>query len=114
MPLPALYIYQSLLYVRMNRLILNENSHTHNYETRNKTAPKSTKRNYTEFHNSINYSGVILYNSLPNILKKPNCYNTFKKNLRKFILKEPVYSKDEFLINCKDQSIIKIVSPALL
>lgn len=109
MPFPALYIYQTLLYVRLNQELFIEKNYISPYETRNKTAPKTVKRNYNVYRNSVNYSGVLLYNSLPNALKSLNNHRSFKKQLRKFILAEPIYCKDEFLINCKDENIIKVI-----
>ena len=78
---------------------LKHNSDLHNYNTRHKTDlhPLTCRTNLTK-NNGLNM-GIILYNRLPQNIKKLDTKHIFKNSVKKFLLQHVFYSVDEYLFS---------------
>jgi hypothetical protein len=71
----------------------------HDYDTRHKTNlhPLTCRTNIAE-NNGINM-GIVLYNRLPQYIKKLDTKHKFKNGVKKFLLQHVFYSADEYLFS---------------
>ena len=78
---------------------LEYNSDLHNYNTRHKTDlhPLTCRTNLAK--NSGLNMGIILYNRLPQNIKKLDTKHIFKNSVKKFLLQHVFYSVDEYLFS---------------
>lgn len=95
MSLPSLYIYDCLLYTKKNIHLLKKCSQFHEYNTRNKETICIPKHRTSRFENSPTYSGMKLFNHLPDRLKVLD-YKSFKQNIKKILLERCFYSNHEY------------------
>ena len=69
---------------------------THNYSTRNKDKISYDSHNLKFLEKKPSYAGIKYYNKLPDDLTNISDFSLFKKELKKYMLKKPIYSLNEF------------------
>jgi hypothetical protein len=92
-----LFIYEILLQFRMSLNNYKTNSIIHLHDTRQKSDFFITGHNTKLFEKSITYSGNHIYNRLAKEIKNTETLTKFKKKLIYFLIKECLYSVEEFL-----------------
>ena len=97
LPLPSMYIYETLNYVKSNLSNLSTNSDKHTYDTRNKNNLFIEPFNTTMYKNCFLQTGLLMYNKLPNYLKEITAPHKFKKELYSILSSNCFYSIQEFL-----------------
>ena len=92
----SLYVYDILLFVKNNLALLNQDTVTHTHNTRAKqTFVRPFKHRTKLYEQSVSYSGLKLYNSLPIKIKELE-FPKYKKILKDFFIKNPLYTLDEY------------------
>ena len=95
----SLYIYETLLFVKNNLSSLKQDEITHLYGTRGKqTFVRPQKHRTKIFERSVSYSGIKLYNSLPNSVKELK-YPLYKMKLKLFFINNCFYTMDDYYAN---------------
>jgi hypothetical protein len=82
LPLPCVYISEMVCWIKYYWGKLEYNSDVHDYDTRHKTdLHLLTCRTNMAKYNDINM-GIILYNRLPDYIKKLDMRNNFKNSVK--------------------------------
>ena len=102
LPLPSLYIFEVLLYVKKNISNFQVNSQIHCHDTRNSNKLSIITHNTTWYEGSFIYNGISLYNSLPYYIKCTTNFKGFKNKLSVFMYEHSFYSIEEFREQCKN------------
>jgi hypothetical protein len=97
LPVPCVYIMETVYYVKLNNEGLKQKLYKHDYKTRNKSDFQIQFCRTNIFKKSVNNLGTKLYNKLPNYLKRLENSKLFKKQLKLFLLQQTFYSVDEYL-----------------
>ena len=97
LPLPCLYIYETLVYMKSNSNTFITNANVHSYNTRRKEDLYIVPCNTSLCKNNFNNLGLRLLNHLPQYIKEIPALCKFKITLKTFLLKHCFYSIDEFL-----------------
>jgi hypothetical protein len=97
LPVPCVYIMETVCYIKLNNKGLKQNLAKHNHKTRHRS----------DFHtqfcrtNMLKKKSVILgtklYNRLPNHFKNVGDFKPFKKQVKTILLQESFYSIEEYL-----------------
>lgn len=98
LPLPSLYIYHCLLYLRSHRNNIKTNDHLHEYNTRNRNHLKPCFLRTEKSKNAINFYCIKFFNVLPPEIKNLPLHK-FKSVMYKYLIDKSFYSFDEFIIN---------------
>lgn len=96
LPLPCIYILETVKFVHKNIEYFAKNNQFHNYDTRISTHIHLNHHRTTRSLHSIAHRGVILYNKLPQDVKSLNL-PSFKKRVKCLLLKHLFYSSEEYL-----------------
>ena len=92
------YIFSTLIFVIRHKDIFTVNKELHKINTRHKLDLHVPLTNQTKVQKAVYYSGVTLFNSLPLGIKEvANNTNKFKHELKRFLLKNPFYSVEEYM-----------------
>ena len=86
LPLPALYIYQIIIFFKKHPHYLEQAKATHNYGTRHRNNYVLSKHRSSAFEKGASYAGKIFYNKLPQNIKDLESLTLFKKKLKLFLL----------------------------
>jgi hypothetical protein len=98
LPLPSLYIYDILVYIKTNLNQSTTNSELHSHITRRKNVLFMLPCNMSLCRNSFNNIGIRMLNQLPLSIKEIPVLHKFKRTLKAFLLDHCFYSIDEFLL----------------
>jgi hypothetical protein len=92
------HIFSTLMFVVRHKDIFTVNAELHKINTQQKRDLHIPSVNLTKVQKGVYYSGVTLFNSLPFSVKEA-AHNTikFKHELKKFLLKNPFYSVEEYM-----------------
>lgn len=93
---PCIYILNCLLFTKKNIHTHKKCSQFHEYDTRHKEIISIPAHRTAKFEQSPIFSGIKLYNHLPNRLKMLE-FLAFKKEIKKILLEKCFYSKTEYL-----------------
>jgi hypothetical protein len=74
-----------------------KNVDIHNYNTRRNLNLHVNHCNTVSFKKSVINMGITLYNKVPAQIKLKKSFNSFKRDLKAFLLKCSIYSVDEFM-----------------
>lgn len=96
MTLPALYIYECLIFIFKHKSLF-EMEKSHEYQTRSSDAKFPSHRLTLTEKNPV-YMCVKFYNSLPEDIRAIESQETYKKSLKKLLIELEPYSINEFLI----------------
>ena len=91
LPLPALYIYQIIMFIKKNPQYLANSIQRHNHDTRNKSVYTPFKHKTTAYEKVPLYSGQKLFNMLPDKLKNTDSLYVFETALKKLLFEKFVY-----------------------
>jgi hypothetical protein len=97
LPVPCVYIMETIYYIKLNNKRLKQNMAIHDYKTRHRLDFQTQFCRTNIFKKSVNNLGTKLYNTLPNYLMNLESLNHFKKKLKVFLLQQTSYSVDEYL-----------------
>jgi hypothetical protein len=99
---PSQYIYSLMSFFIGNQVKFQTNSSVHNINTRNKHHLHRAVANLSCFQKGASYSGIRIFNSLPqSITNLKNEKTQFKVALKRFLNAHSFYSVDEFF-TCTD------------
>ncbi|XP_044757039.1 uncharacterized protein LOC123315417 [Coccinella septempunctata] len=93
---PSIFISSTLKYVHANIRNFPRNMQRHPYGTRNRTALEIPFHRLTSSQQFVDYWGAVLYNSIPDTIKRLNA-TRFDREIKRALLKTTVYSLKEFL-----------------
>lgn len=96
--LPCIYIKEISLFFKLNARLLEHCKFDHSYETRNRNDYFIPLHGTSAYEHSPIYSGIKIYNKLPQQIKEIKNYNTFKRKLNVFLINKCYYSVEEYLI----------------
>ena len=92
------YIFSTLMVVIRHKDIFTVNKELHKINMHHKLDLHVPLTNLTKVQKGVYYSGVTLFNSLPFGIKEvANNTNKFKRELKKFLLKNLFYSVEEYM-----------------
>jgi hypothetical protein len=97
LPVPCVYIMETIYYTKLNNKGLKQNLAMHDYKTRRGTDFQTQFCRTDIFKKRVNNLETKLYNKLPNCIKNLESLNCFKKQLKAFLLQQNFYSVDEYL-----------------
>lgn len=97
LPLPCIYIYEVLVYIKNNLAEFISNSDIHSHDTRNKMNFVIPDHNLSLFEKGPKFVGIKCFNKLPDNLKFISNIRVFKKNLFVYLHDNMFYSVAEFL-----------------
>ena len=95
MTVPALFIYQCLLYIKENFNLYEALGSSHNYSTRNRDSLGLFRCNYRGTQKSFYYVSLKFYNALPLYIKLLP-FLKFKKTINKLLTNNCIYDVDEY------------------
>ena len=95
MTVPAIFIFQCLLYVRENCHLYDALGSTHNYATRNRNCLGLFRCSYSKTQKTFYYMSVKFYNFLPIHIKQLPILK-FKTKIHKILTNNCLYTIDEF------------------
>jgi hypothetical protein len=98
LPLPCLYIYEVLVYIKANVNAYPINSGVHTYNTRRKDDLFIVPCNTSLYKNNFNNIGCRMFNHLPKYIKEIPVLYKFKQNLKTFLLEHCFYRVEDFLL----------------
>lgn len=94
----GVYLYRVLLFVSNNYYTLyTRNSTKHSYHTRHDNDLQPIKHRTSRFEKGLLYSGITIFNKLPENIKEMVGTKTFATTLKMFFLERPFYSVTEYL-----------------
>ena len=96
LPLPCIYIYEILLFIKSNISNFTTNSDIHSYNTRNRNELSLQPINSTLCRNNFINTGLRIYNHLPKHLKEISALCKFKTAIFRFLTEFCFYSIDEY------------------
>jgi hypothetical protein len=97
-PLPSLYIYEILVYIKTNLNECTTNSEIHSHNTRRKNDLFILPCNTSLCKNNFNNIGIRMLNQLPLSIREIPVLYKFKRTSKAFLLDHCFYSIDEFLL----------------
>ena len=103
LPLPSVYIYEVLVYMRANLDYYRTNAEVHSHNTRNKNNLSIIPHTTSLYSESFIYTGLRMYNALPGYLKEIPVLN-FKCRLHKYLHHHSFYSTDEILYSLSNSN----------
>lgn len=101
LPLPALYISKTLIFVKQNPNLFSDNVSQHKYETRHKDLFNLEKHRTAGYEKGLFYSAQKYHNMLPKYIQEITCVKLFKKEIKNFLFAYNVYKIEDFEnVNC--------------
>ena len=101
-PLPSLYIYFLLWFVRKNMDQFTTNNNVHNINTRIRHNFHIPTVNLKKYQTGVFYMGIKIFNSLPTYVKNELTYSTkFISLVKNFLCENSFYSLEEYFSSCK-------------
>jgi hypothetical protein len=97
LPVPSLYIYEILMYIKTHLNVYTTNSGKHSHNTRRKDDLFMLPCITNLCKNNFNNIGIRMLNQLPQSIMIPALYK-FKKSLRTYLFDHCFYSVNEFLL----------------
>jgi hypothetical protein len=98
LPLHSQYILSLLLFVVNNKNEFRYNSDVHSINSRHRSDLFPPITSLSKYHKGVYYSGIKIFNHLPQYMKHISCDpRKFKSALKKFLLLNSFYSLDEFM-----------------
>ena len=97
LPLPAQYIYSLMMFVVKDKDLFITNDNVHKILTRSKDDLHLPMANLSVFQKGVYFSGIKIFNNLPNEIKQTsNDIRKFKNALKSFLLENSFYSLSEY------------------
>lgn len=97
LPLPCIYILETLVYIKTNLGILQKNSNIHSHNTRNKNDLSTIPHKTSLYEKSFTYTGLKLYNRLPQHTKEISAIGKFKNVVQTILQDKCYYTVQEYL-----------------
>jgi len=97
LPTPALYIAQTLIFIKKNPHYFEKSKQTHIYNTRNKDLFLPDIHRTSKYEMNLRYSALKFHNHLPKTLRDEKSVLKFKSQIKYFLLNNNVYSIQNFL-----------------
>jgi hypothetical protein len=97
LPVPRVYIMETVCYTKLNNKGLKQNSAIHDYKIRHRSDFQTQFCRTNMLKKSVNNLGTKLYNTLPNHLKNLEDLKPFKKQVKTLLLQQSFYSIKEYL-----------------
>lgn len=97
LPLPSLFIFEILIFIRGHKANFRLNSDVHGYNTRDKGAFFVKRCRLSKTLNSPSFLGIKLYNKLPKRVTLISCDRKFKQAVKALLHEKRPYSIQEYL-----------------
>ena len=94
---PCIYIYKCILQIKQNLSEYDQNGINHEYETRQRDTLRVPRHNTVKYEKGPQYTGIKLYNNLPDNIRNITEYTKFKQTLKKYLSDRCLYSVKEFM-----------------
>ena len=95
--LPSIYILEILLYVKNNLSKFLPNNYNHDYQTRECNNLSTPLHKLSKYEESPRYTGIKLYNKIPDFIKSIENIKSFKNEAKKYLIGKCFYSVNEYL-----------------
>jgi len=92
----SMYIYESILYIKIHAPNLPILGEYHNYETRSRNNIDTPAHRLKFFEKKTSYAGGKFFNKLPIFIKNENNIFKFKELLKAYLISKPLYSINEY------------------
>ena len=102
LPLPCIYLFETIVYMKANLNTFSTNSDIHSYDTRHKNNVVINRCNTSLCQQYMDHMGTHMYNCLPLYLREIPALSSFKKALFKFLLDHCFYTVNEYFENTKN------------
>jgi hypothetical protein len=86
-----------ICFIKKYKDFMAKNVDIHNYNTWRKLNLHVKHCNTVSLKKSVINMGITLYNNVPEQIKLRKNFNSFKRDLKSFLLKYSIYSVDEFM-----------------
>ena len=97
LPLYSQYIFSLLMYVVNNKHLFTRILEVHNHDTRSAKNVHLPITNLTMYQKGAYFTGINKFNDLPTHIENvTNEIKVFKKNVKRFLLGNSIYSVDEY------------------
>jgi len=97
LPLSAQHIYSLLIFVINNRNLFLDNPELYRMKTKNSYNLHPPLSHLTKYQKGVHYAHIRIFNHLPSSIKiVANQTKEFRKTLKKFLLDNSFYFRDEF------------------
>jgi len=97
LPLYSQYIFSLLMYVVNNKHLFTRILEVHNHDTRSAKNVHLPITNLTMYQKGAYFTGINKFNDLPTHIENvTNEIKVFKKNVKRFLLDNSIYSVDEY------------------
>lgn len=94
----SMYIYEVIMYCKLNFTELCIVGENHNYDTRGRGNIATPVHRLGFFEKKTTFAGGKFYNKLPDYIKKEQNIIKFKKFLKFYFIHKPLYSIEEYLL----------------
>lgn len=94
---PSIFILKCVTYVKSNFSSFIKANENHNYSTRHGDMLQIPRHKNTFYKDSPHYNMIIMYNNLPTYLKQIHPYNSFKTQVKEFLVRSAFYNISDFL-----------------
>jgi Reverse transcriptase (RNA-dependent DNA polymerase) len=96
LPLPALYIFQVLVFSKKYTQYFQNSKFQHSYNTRNKDLFMLEKHRTAKYESGLLYCAELFYNKLPQNIRTINEIHIFKLKLKEYLLNRNIYNISDF------------------
>jgi hypothetical protein len=99
LPLPCMYIFKLVSYIKWHFAALDQNIAVHNYNTRQKLNLHVQFCRTNVFKNGVMNMGMRLYNKIPNKIREVGKMRHFKRVFRSYLVRHVFYSVEEYMLS---------------
>jgi hypothetical protein len=97
LPVPCVYIMETVCYIKLSNKGLKQNSAIHDHKTCHRSDFQTQFCRTNMLKKSVSNLGTKLYNRLPNHFKNLEDFKPFKKQVKPLLLQQSFYSIEEYL-----------------
>ena len=94
----SVYIYEICCFVFKHKYLFQRNQINHEHSTRFRNTLIPDQHATAFYQKGPMYNGCKFFNFLPNTIKQSGNINSFKRNIKKFLIEKNCYSLEEFFV----------------
>jgi hypothetical protein len=99
LPLPCMYIFKLVCYIKSHFGEVDQNRVIHNHNTRQKLNLHVQFGRTNVVKNGVMNMGIKLYNRIPNKMTEIGKMSQFKRGLRSYLVQHMFYSVEEYMLS---------------
>jgi hypothetical protein len=96
LPVPCIYILETVSFIHKNHMSFEKNSNFHNYNTRSNELIHLKSHRTAKRLQSLTHQGFNLYNKLPSVIKHQQ-YKKFKLSVKNILRKHLFYDVNDYM-----------------